>query len=107
MNYKKLIKDALTPLGIPVEFQKYSGTSSVYITFFCYNEQGEAWAENDEIATGYYVQVDIWSKSDYSTLEEQVLGAMQDAGFYRKTSQDFYEEDTKIYHKAMRFVYVV
>lgn len=106
MNYKKLIIDTLTPLAIPVQFLSYSGNEEAYITFFCYNEQGECWAENKEIATGIYVQVDIWSKTDYTALEEQVKERMSAAGFSRTTCSDYYEPDTKIYHKAMRFIYI-
>ena len=98
---------ALQPLGVPVSFRNYSGSALTYITFFCYNEQGEAWAENEEIATGFYYQVDIWSKGDYLTLTTQVKNAMEAAGFIRTMAQDLpYEPDTKIYHRAMRFSYV-
>ncbi len=101
-----LIVTTLTPLGVPVSFQKYSGAATTYITFFCYNEQGEEWAENKEIATGFYVQVDVWSKGDYSVLADQVEVAMIVAGFIRTSAQDLYESDTQIFHKAVRFVYV-
>lgn len=77
----KLILDTLKLLGVPITFQTYSGSATTYITYFCYNEQGEAWAENKEIATGFYVQVDIWSKGDYINLVDQVKAAMEAAGF--------------------------
>jgi len=102
-----LIANTLASLGVPVSWQKYSGTATTYITFLVYNKQGEAWAENVEIATGYYLQVDIWSKGDYSSIEAQVEVAMIAAGFIRTTAQDLYESDTQIYHKAMRFSYVI
>jgi len=106
MNYNQTIIDALENLGVPVAFQAYTGTAQTYITFFCYNEQGEEWAEDAEIATGYYIQVNLWSKSDYTTLAGQVKDAMIAAGFARTGSQDLYEPETKIYHKALRFVCV-
>ena len=106
MNVNKLIKDSLSSLTVPVSFQTYAGTLTTYITFFCYNEQGEAWAEDQEVATGFYVQVDVWSKDDYTTLAGQVQAAMIAAGFSRTTSADLYESDTKIFHRALRFVYV-
>jgi hypothetical protein len=106
MNINALVKKTLTPLSIPLSFLKYSGKATTYMTYFCYNEQGEAWAENVEIKTGYYVQVDLWSKEDCTELAEQVKAAMITAGFTRTTAQDLYEDDTKIYHKAMRFSYV-
>lgn len=106
MNILKKVKDSLASITVPVSFQVYLGSETTYITYFCYNEQGEEWAENEEIATGYSVQVDIWSKTDYTTLVGQVTAAMLAAGFTRASSQDLYESDTKTYHKALRFVYV-
>lgn len=103
---RKLVKDTLAPAGVPVEFQKYSGTASIYITFFIYNEQGEDWAENEETATGYSIQVDIWSPGDYTALETQVKSLMKAAGFIRTSSTDMFEPDTRIYHKAIRFNYI-
>jgi len=107
MNINKLIKDSLEAISVPTSFQTYSGTATTYITYFCYNEQGELFAENQEIVTGFYVQVDVWSKADYTELAGQVQTAMIAAGFKRTTGADLYERDTKIFHKAMRFSYVV
>lgn len=102
----KLIIDTLKPLNIPVTFQKYDGKSLTYITFFIYNEQGEIWADDTEILTGYYVQVDVWSKSDYITLVESVISLMQNVGFKRTYAIDLYESDTATYHKTIRFNYM-
>jgi len=102
-----ILVKVLKPLDVPVSWQTYLGTATSYITFFCYNEQGEAWAENDEIATGYYVQVDVWSKGDNSPLVDQVKLTLEAEGFKRTTALDQYESDTQIYHKAMRFNYVI
>lgn len=99
----KLIIEALKPLKIPVSFQKYSGKESTYITFFNYLEQGEQYADNEEKATGYYIQLDVWSKNDYIELIEKVKDRMRAAGFIRTFAADIFEDDTKIYHKAMRF----
>lgn len=106
MNLGQRVKDALAPLGVPLSFSVYIGSATTYITFFCYNEQGEEWSENEEIVTGYYVQVDIWSKGSYIDLADQVMTAMISAGFKRMTAQDLYESDTKTFHKALRFSYV-
>lgn len=106
MNIKELIENTLKPLKIPVCFQVYNGTATTYITYFRYNEQGEAWAENKEKATGFYIQVDRWSKKDCSEIDEQIVSLMELAGFTRTTAQDLYEQDTKTFHKAMRFCYI-
>ena len=102
-----LILQALRPLRVPVSFQKYSGKESTYITFFSYLEQGEQYADNEEKETGYYIQLDVWSKNDYTELVENVTNAMKAAGFRRTSAADLFEEDTKIYHKALRYVITV
>ncbi|OCA98042.1 hypothetical protein BGS1_02280 [Clostridium beijerinckii] len=94
---------ALKYLKVPVSFQRYSGKESTYITFFNYLEQGEQYADNQEKATGYYVQVDVWSKNDYTEVVEKVENYMKAAGFIRTSAAHLFEEDTKIYHKTMRF----
>jgi hypothetical protein len=106
MNIKEHIEDTLKPLKIPVCFQGYYGTATTYITYFCYNEQGEAWAENKEKATGLYIQVDRWSKMDFPEIDEQIKSLMESVDFTRTTAQDLYEQDTKTFHKAMRFCYI-
>ena len=98
----KLIIDTLKNLGVPVVFQKYSGIETTYITFFNYLENAEGYADNEETSIGYYIQVDVWSKSDYSTLVVSVLEALKLAGFRRTYVTEFYENDTKIYHKLIR-----
>lgn len=102
----KLVIEALKSLNVPVSFQKYNGKESTYITFFNYLEQGEQYADNEEKSTGYYIQIDIWSKSDYTELIENVKNAMETAGFIRTSAADLFESDTKIYHKAIRFFYL-
>lgn len=101
----KLIIDTLKPLGIPVHFQTYAGDSSTYITFFTYLEQGEEFADDEERATGYYVQVDVWSKGNYNDIVERTKALLKKQGFERKTEHEYYETDTKIFHKCIRFFY--
>jgi hypothetical protein len=105
VNIRSLIISTLTTLGVPVSFQAYKGSETTYVTFFEYDEQGCEWAENQEVAATYYIQVDIWSKADYSAIEEKVRLLMRAAGFFRVSATEFYEDDTKFFHKAIRFSY--
>jgi len=105
MNLNQLIIDNLTPLNIPVCFHKYEGDKSTYITFFIYNEKGELWADNDEKQTSFYIQIDVWSKGNYSTLVDNVLILMKDAGFKRTYAIDLFDKESNIYHKSIRFNY--
>lgn len=98
-----LVMKALKHLNVPVSFQKYSGKEHTYITFFSYLEKGEMYADNEEKVTGHYIQVDIWSKKDYTSLYKRVENAMKAAGFRKTSVADLFEKDTKIYHKAIRY----
>lgn len=102
----KLVIDTLKPLNIPVTFQKYGGKAESYITFHEYLATGEEYEEDEETLTGHYIQVDIWSKSDYTDLVNRSREFLIKAGFKRLNEIDLYEEDTKIYHKGMKFYYL-
>jgi hypothetical protein len=108
VSINKIIMDALRPLKHPVYPVNYSGDSSTYITFFEYGEGSALDADNEEKRTGYYIQVDVWTKdgSLYTGLVDQVKKALIDAGFKRRSAVDLYENETKVYHKALRFYYV-
>lgn len=100
------ISDILKPTGVKVKKLHYIGSADPYIVWFIYNENGEAFAEDVEIETGYYIQVDIYTKNDFTDLYNQVLKLMIAAGFYRIFSSETYENDTKLNHKIIRFKYV-
>lgn len=102
----KLIIDTLKPLNIPVSFQKYTGKVETYITFHEYLSSGEEYEDDEESFTGHYVQVDLWSKSDYTNIVETIKELLIKVGFKRLNEIDLYEEDTKIYHKGLKFYYL-
>ncbi|MCH4198532.1 MAG: hypothetical protein LKF87_08195 [Clostridium tyrobutyricum] len=56
--------------------------------------------------TAHYVQVDVWSKTDYINIVKEVKEKLISVGFKRLNEADLYEKDTKIYHKGMRFYYL-
>ncbi|MGG3452166.1 hypothetical protein [Domibacillus aminovorans] len=107
----KVVIDALKNVGAPVSFQEYTGSATTYITFFFYNEKGVFHAENEELATGHSLQVDIWSTGNYSSLVKEVKTRMNATGFTRTFAADLYEEPSgstqkaRIFHKALRFRY--
>lgn len=102
----KLILETLSPLGVPVGFQKYSGQSLTYITFHEYLQTGEKFEDDDEAFTGHYIQVDVWSKSDYTDLVNSIKQVLKTASFKRLDEADFYEPDTGLYHKGIKFYYL-
>ena len=76
-----------------------------YIEYEIFDEDGALYAEGDETATNYYVQVDIFAKGDYSAIEDAIKAKLLSAGFARMSGADLYEADTLYYHKAMRFIF--
>ncbi|MBB5356648.1 hypothetical protein HNR43_002660 [Anoxybacillus mongoliensis] len=106
MSLNKMIIDTLNPLGVPVAFQTYEGKEKTYITFFEYNQFSALNADDEEQQTSHFFQIDIWSKTDYTDLAQQVKERMIAAGFRRTSEVDLFEQETKTYHKAIRFSYV-
>ncbi|QGT99502.1 hypothetical protein SYNTR_0909 [Candidatus Syntrophocurvum alkaliphilum] len=103
MSINKTILTALSNLEVPVTFQTYKGKANTYITFFTYLDKAEQHADDEERITGQYIQLDIWSNSDYTDLVDNVHNLMQQAGFIKISFNDLYENDLKIYHKVMRY----
>lgn len=103
MDVLEAVKTALSGTSVPARVLHYDNPPDTYITYFEFNEQESAWAENTVVAETRHIQVDIWSKCNYSAVASQVKTAMRAAGFFFSYAQDLYESDTQIYHKAMRF----
>lgn len=110
MKIKKYLKQILSQNEIisllpdkKVYFLHATAPNTPYIEYEVVDEFGDGFAENKEISTCHVVQVDIFSTEDYSNIEEVVFNKMIEAGFNRDKSADLYEEDTKLYHKPMRF----
>ena len=112
MSIKSIMYTALmtvAPTAPAKNSQHYSGKANTYITFFRYNRMAELYAENDEIATTHFFQVDLWQKEngtddlDETTL--QIETALISIGFMGFSAQDLYEDDTKTNHIAIRCNY--
>ena len=104
MNIKKQLKKALEPLKIPVNQSTYIGKKVPYIVFQVYLEQGELFADDEELVTGYYIHLDLFGKENMEELSEKIKKLMKEAGFVRQASWDGqFEQDTKLYHKIFRF----
>jgi len=108
MTINSRIITALATLGIPVSFQAYKGTLTTYATFFEYLAQGESFSEDQEDTTGHYIQLDIWSRGDYTVQVTLAKTLMIAAGFNRTNETELVEiidPSTTVYHKGMRFFY--
>lgn len=105
MSLNKLIRDTLSPLGVPVAFANYNQTADTYIVFIEYNQASRMNADDQEVITKHFFQVDVFSKSNYLQLVEELKERMKQAGFNRMFESETYEEDMRMYRKILRFNY--
>jgi hypothetical protein len=105
MNLNNLILSTLQPLNVPVSFLTYVGTVRPYIVFYELDQRSAFNSDDTEKATGHSIQVDIFHTGNYNSLVDLVKEKMIAACFTRSNEQDFYETDTKLYHKVLRFSY--
>ena len=104
MSVSKEVINTLKDIGVPVSFQTSKTDKFPYVTFFTYLDTGMLHSDDKETITGYFVQVDVWSKTDYTSLVKDIQGSMLAANFIKQQYHDLYEPDTKVYHKVMRFL---
>lgn len=109
MSIYSVVMSTLKPLNIPTFPITKKGDHETYITFFQYDEAVALAADDEEKQTGYFIQVDFWTKDalKYTDLSEKVKNTLTAAGFSKKGAADLYEQDTQIYHKGLRFYYVL
>lgn len=93
---------ALNPLDVDVAFEEYTGQADTYIRFF-FLPQVQFDSDDDEQYTVHYVQVDFFTKWDYTKLTKDIKEAMKTAGFKKNFEDQRYETDTELFHKILRF----
>ncbi|WP_270577996.1 hypothetical protein [Caldibacillus thermoamylovorans] len=103
MNINGLIINTLKPTGVPVSLRTYTGNEPQYITFFT-EDYPELSADDEEEITGYFVQIEVFSKINYTNLVNTVKDLMIQAGFNRINFRDDpYSSEIGMFHKVMTF----
>ncbi|MFB4258971.1 hypothetical protein ACE106_07395 [Shouchella clausii] len=105
MSLNQLIIDTLSPLGVPVSFARYNLTADTYIVFVIYNEAPRMMADDGEIITKYFVQMDVFSKGNYLQLCKDVKRLLKEKGFGRMFESETYDEDLKMFRRIIRLNY--
>ena len=103
MNLNHLIIDTLKPLNIPVARARYNQPADTFIVFLEYNQAPRMSADDEEIVTKYFYQVDIFSKGNFDDLVKEVRNRLTDVGFRRMFESETYDEDMGYYRSIMRF----
>ncbi len=86
--------------------QKWSNLDKMpAISYYEMDNSVSSRADDEEYSSNIAIQVDIWAKSSSkcSKLAIEVNDKMEELEFERTLATDLYEQETKIYHKTMRF----
>jgi hypothetical protein len=105
MSLNQLIIDTLNPLNVPVSFATYENSAETYIVFVEYNQAPSLNANDEELFTKHFYQVDVFSNGNYTQLVKDVKRLLKEAGFTRMFESETYEPDMKKYRKILRFNY--
>lgn len=97
--------DALNKLDIQSFYGWYDeDICETHVTFTLITDTEGNYSDDEAETVTYLVQVDIWSKKNMEELKKTIKYAMRtlDNCTY-SDGADLYEDDIKIYHKALRF----
>lgn len=103
VNLDKLIRDTLEPLNIPVAKLRYSGKADTYIIFTEYNQAPKMTADDREVITKHFFQVDVFSEGNFIDLVNETRTRLESVGFKRMFESETYDEDMNMYRSIMRF----
>lgn len=80
-------------------------TVAPYIEYEVLNEEGSLYAENEEIETGYRIQIDVFTKGSYTAIVKTIKNVMKENEFTKEFGGSLYEEGPKLFHYILRFNY--
>ncbi|AYV67086.1 hypothetical protein C2I06_09465 [Niallia circulans] len=106
MNLNQLILNTLNDVDSPVEYMTYSGTERTYITFFEYDQDVGLEADDEEQNSVHYIQIDVFSPGNFLSIVKNVKWKMKQARFKKNFETEMYENETKLYHKMLRFYFI-
>lgn len=104
MNINPLVLSALSGLTfggkiVSITPLAYTGTDTVYITFYTYLDQDESFADDEPQTGGTYGTVDIFCKGNYKSLLADAKTRLKSAGFtIQSIGPEQYEKDTELNH---------
>ena len=97
-------------VSIPVSLLFYEGHGEPYVIYMQYDKDN-SYSSEDEIS-GYvtYYDFEVYSKSNYLAIIEQIKTILKGAGWTwqsRRDSPDFFDKDTGYFHKTICFAYPI
>ncbi|MCL6443926.1 MAG: hypothetical protein K6T83_10800 [Alicyclobacillus sp.] len=73
------------------------------ITIYTLSNTDADYADDAALSSVLEVQIDVWSKTDYTSIVDAVDDAMSVAGWYRTYVTDMYEQETNTFQKVLRY----
>lgn len=104
-----LVSESLASLNVDVIEGWYDKElNKTHLTVHEYLDQEDFFQDDDASALEHNIQIDVWSIDSLEayTLKKKIRKLLKENNFKYESGQDFYESDTKIYHKALRFTYL-
>lgn len=94
---------------IPVSFMFYEGHGEPYVIYM--QQDADKSLSGDDELIGYvdYYDFDVYSQGNFFNIIESLKSILKANGFIwqpSRSSRDFYETDTKYYHKTLNFAYL-
>ncbi|QGH35134.1 hypothetical protein GI584_14250 [Gracilibacillus salitolerans] len=105
MSIKKILREALLPINIPVSAMTNNNSDDEYIVYNEYNQASALNADDDELSTKYFYQVDVYSTGDFTDIVEEVKDRLKVVGFNRIFESETYDNDAQKFRKILRFSY--
>lgn len=105
------VYEILKPLNIPIKWNKSPdfGINKTVLKYHFFGEGDALHGDGIDAEQGGSLQVDIFSKTDYTSTVKEVKRLLKDAGFLfdngRDTTEDL-DSNTMIYHKILIFNYI-
>ncbi|GAA0069251.1 hypothetical protein UT300003_07740 [Clostridium sardiniense] len=103
-----LVFEILSPLKVDVIEGWYDkDLNKTHITVHEYLEQDENFIDDENTEVEHNIQIDVWSTDSIESenLKNKIKKLLKSNDFLYDQGESFYETDTKIYHKGMRFNY--
>lgn len=105
------VYNVLKQLNLPVKWQlrPYFDKSQIVISYHFFNEGDLLHGDGEGIEEGGALQIDIFSKINYTSTVKEVKKLLKCAGFLFEDAKDDTEqldENTIIYHKILIFNYI-
>lgn len=101
------VLESISSRGVTVVQGWYDeNINNTHITFCELSDRSNNSSDDEEEDILHTVQIDIWSLKDEWQLKKEVKKLMLNNDFGYVEGQDFFETDTKIYHKSLRFNYL-